>query len=103
MSAKVEATFHASSSTPAATRAAAELTDVFPEVLDEIRRAVAKHGYTRTPLWAGQTRAANLAVLVEEVGEVASALTYDRGDADNLKAELIQVATMALAWRASLD
>lgn len=83
-------------------RAAAEIQAVFPDVLTEIRRAVAKHGYTQTPLWAGMTSAAKLAVLVEEVGEVASAITYDRADDENLKAELIQVATMAIAWRASL-
>lgn len=36
-------------------------------------------------------------VLVEEVGECAHALNYGSADQDNLKAELIQVATMALA------
>lgn len=42
--------------------------------------------------------AGSLVVLVEEVGEVARALTYDEGDRDNLARELIQVATMAAAW-----
>lgn len=70
---------------------------------EEILRAIRKHGIRRTPLSTDPTDAAmKLAVLVEEVGEVASALTYDRGDRENLKAELIQVAAMALAWAASI-
>lgn len=71
---------------------------------EEMLRAIRKHGIRRTPLSTDPTDTAmKLAVLVEEVGEVASALTYDRGDRENLKAELVQVAAMALAWRASLD
>ncbi len=38
-----------------------------------------------------------LAILVEEVGEVAHALTYD-GDKDRLETELIQVAAVAASW-----
>lgn len=42
-----------------------------------------------------------LAALVEEVGEVASALTYD-GDQANLRAELIQAANVSLTWASVL-
>lgn len=38
-----------------------------------------------------------LPVLVEEVGEVARALTYD-GNKEELRKELIQVAAVASAW-----
>ncbi len=38
-----------------------------------------------------------LAILVEEVGEVAHALTYD-GDKERLEIELIQVAAVAATW-----
>jgi NTP pyrophosphatase (non-canonical NTP hydrolase) len=41
-----------------------------------------------------------LAVLVEEVGEVASALQPDGG---NLREELVQVAAVALAWLEALE
>ena len=41
-----------------------------------------------------------LAALVEEVGEVARAL-HD-GDFENLAAELVQVAAVAVAWREAL-
>lgn len=41
-----------------------------------------------------------LAILVEEVGEAAHALTYDSGDefGDELIAELIDIASVATAW-----
>jgi NTP pyrophosphatase (non-canonical NTP hydrolase) len=85
-------------------RAAREIQGTFALVLTEIRRAVEKHGYSRTPLSRDPADVAKkLAVLLEEVGEVAHALNYDSADTDNLKDELVQVATMALAWRASLS
>lgn len=74
----------------------------FQEVIDEYLAAAIKHGVERTPAWPGMRYGDKLAILVEEVGEVCRALTYDDADEDNLKAELLQVATMALAWRASL-
>lgn len=43
-----------------------------------------------------------LAILVEEVGEVAHALTYD-GDKTNLEIELIQVAAVAASWVEALN
>jgi len=42
-----------------------------------------------------------LSVLTEEVGEVARALN-DNEPKENLKAELIQVAAVAVAWAESL-
>jgi hypothetical protein len=88
----------------AQSEAAVALRGTFGSVLTEIRRAVAKHGYSRTPLSKDPADAGKkLAVLVEEVGEVAHALNYDSANLDNLKDELVQVATMALAWRASLS
>jgi NTP pyrophosphatase (non-canonical NTP hydrolase) len=51
-----------------------------------------------------------LAILVEEVGEVAHELTYDQGgpgvgryDRDKLVKELIQVAAMAASWIEHLE
>lgn len=42
-----------------------------------------------------------LAILVEEIGEVANALTYDgKGD---LRAELVDVLAVAAAWVDALD
>ena len=63
----------------------------------EFARAYRKHkGRTPRSHWVGDDEA--LAILVEEVGEVARAITYDNGDPDKLAAELLQVATMAAAW-----
>lgn len=42
-----------------------------------------------------------VAVLTEEVGEVARAV-LDREDTDRLRAELVQVAAVAVAWLESL-
>ena len=42
-----------------------------------------------------------LGVLVEEVGEVAKAI--NEGDAPGLKAELAQVAAVAVAWLESIE
>ena len=50
--------------------------------------------------WGDQSKLPDLmalSVLVEEVGEVAMAMNDCEGD-DNLHAELIQVATVALRW-----
>jgi hypothetical protein len=45
-----------------------------------------------------------LAILVEEVGEVAHELTYDATDRKtNLRKELVQVAAMACAWIDAID
>jgi NTP pyrophosphatase (non-canonical NTP hydrolase) len=59
-----------------------------------------KHGHAGTPAQRNMPHGERLAILVEEVGEVAHAMTYDGGDGDGeaLVGELLQVAAMALAW-----
>ena len=63
----------------------------------EFARAFAKHAGKTTRSHSVGDRE-SLVVLVEEVGEVARAMTYDEGDDDQLYAELIQVAAVAAAW-----
>lgn len=66
-------------------------------------KAVTKHGQN-TPLNPGMLNGERLAILVEEVGEVAKCLTYDHNtDVDNLVTELLQVAAMACAWVEAID
>lgn len=72
------------------------MSDIWDEVKHERERAHAKHGDKSMEALA-PTDYARLVILVEEVGEVAHALTYD-GDLANLRAELIQVSAMAGAW-----
>lgn len=60
--------------------------------------AIHKHGYNRTPLNGYRGDTDNLPILIEEVGEVARAMTYDESDPEALVKELLQVAAMALAW-----
>lgn len=71
----------------------------------EYDRAAAKH-HGITPYHQGMTDVHRAAILIEEVGEVARALTPDAaaptGHAGDLRAELVQVATMALAWTARM-
>jgi hypothetical protein len=69
----------------------------------EATGAHAKHGIY-SMLGAHYTEHERLAILVEEVGEVAHELTYDQdGDRDRLVRELIQVAAMALTWVEHLE
>ena len=68
------------------------------DVQIEIRRAIAKHGPARTPLSVTMADSEKLVILVEEVGEVARAITYDEADPRALYNELIQVAAMAMTW-----
>ena len=67
----------------------------------EATRAYLLHG-TDSMLGPEQTSGQRLAILVEEVGEVAHELTYDQGGRDGrrdeLVKELIQVAAMAASW-----
>lgn len=72
-------------------------SEIHERINDEFARAYAKHA-RKTPRSHSVGDAASLVVLVEEVGEVARAMTYDEGNLDNLADELIQVATMAAAW-----
>jgi len=70
----------------------------------EATRAHLKHG-EHSMLGPHYTSGDRLAILVEEVGEVAHELTYDQGGPgvgegrrDELVKELIQVAAMAASW-----
>lgn len=51
---------------------------------------------------AGRVPYKKLAILMEEVGEVATAL-LEREPLENLKAELTQVAAVAIAWLESIE
>ena len=73
-----------------------------PLTLDAIQaeatRAHLKHGQN-SMLGEQYSPHERLAILVEEVGEVAHELTYDQdGDRVKLVKELIQVAAMAASW-----
>jgi len=71
--------------------------ETFNLINNEFERAYAKHnGYT--PASHDMTDRDRLVILVEEVGEIARAMTYDNGDEIELMKELVQVATMACAW-----
>lgn len=73
---------------------------IYQEIHDERRRAVVLHGISAMDspyLHPGK----RLAILVEEVGEVAKELCVGEGepiDVPHLREELIQVAAMASAW-----
>lgn len=98
-----------------AMRWAEELTEIDPDagragmvasaVRDEYDRANAKHN-GNTPLNPDMSDDDRAAILLEEVGEVARSLTPDSdtpvGHGGDLREELIQTATMALAWLARL-
>ena len=75
----------------------------------EATRAHLRHGdYSMlSPHYSASDR---LAILMEEVGEVAHALTYGQGgpgvgryDKDKLEKELIQVAAVAATWIEQLN
>lgn len=78
-----------------------EESGVIAAVIAEYDRAKAKHG-KNTLDGELSNDTLRLAALVEEVGEVAELLTYDRrADANSryaLKNELTQVATVAATW-----
>ena len=66
----------------------------------EATRAYLKHGQ-HSMLGPDYSSGDRLAILVEEVGDVAQELTYDHGGGqrrDELVKELIQVAAMAASW-----
>lgn len=63
----------------------------------EFKRAIEKHGVSKTPANPIMTNGDRIIILVEEVGEVARAMTYDEGNPEEAIKELHQVATMALA------
>jgi hypothetical protein len=72
------------------------------DVVAEFKRASEKHGVWRTPANPSMADLTRLPILGEEFGEVCTAMTYDRGDTEDLEKELLQVATMALAWRVGI-
>ncbi|EYR64662.1 hypothetical protein N866_07060 [Actinotalea ferrariae CF5-4] len=74
---------------------------VLNDVVAEYARAKAKHG-EMTLDGPAASDVLRLAALVEEVGEVGTAMSYDRGSTSNLYAELVQVATVAITWAAYL-
>lgn len=63
-------------------------------------RAHAKHGAKSIEVIA-PTDPRWLSILVEEVGEVAHELTYDADG--SIRAELVDVLTVATAWIAAID
>lgn len=74
---------------------------VFHEVLWARDVAHRKHGENSmetaawdSPLW--------LAILVEEIGEIANALTYD-GPSGNLRKEMIDALSVLFAWVDAID
>lgn len=76
------------------------------EVAAGRRKAHAKHG--DTSIEGSGNDFEFLAILTEEVGEVAEALNDHRHDPaypllTNLRAELVDVATVAVAWAAAID
>lgn len=70
---------------------------VIDDVRTEMRRAREKHG-THSLDGDAMTDVLRLSALIEEVGEAARAMTYDRDHAESLYKELIQVASIALTW-----
>ncbi len=68
----------------------------------EYIKAQVKHNGL-TPASPDMTNEQRLVVLVEEVGEVARAMTYDESSHDKLVKELIQVATMTCDWIEGID
>jgi len=75
----------------------------------EATRAHLRHG-EYSMLGQHYSQSDRLAILVEEVGEVAHKLTYDQGgpgvgryDKGCLVRELIQVAAMAASWAEALE
>jgi NTP pyrophosphatase (non-canonical NTP hydrolase) len=74
----------------------------------EILAKVAKERDSQDMIWGRHPGAwdasdgLKLAVLMEEVGEVASELQNLPTDSDKLKAELIQVAAVAVCWAETL-
>lgn len=75
---------------------------IYDEIAAERARALAKHGDGSMDR-ASRTDPIRLAILVEEVGEVAKEFNDARHDLSDLdlealRKELIQVAAMAAAW-----
>jgi len=80
-----------------------QLVDVYYLVEKELNHAITKHGIDQTPLNPEMSNREKALIIVEEVGEIARALTYDGVNKENLKEEIVQAATMLIAWRISLE
>lgn len=81
---------------------------VADEVVTGRRRAHEKHGENSIEAVPGTDIARWLPILGEEFGEVSEALTYDKSESEaekwaNVRAELIDLATVATAWIAAID
>jgi len=72
------------------------------DTVNEYHRAKAKHG-EMTLDGKNCTDINRLAALMEECGEAAAEMTYDKGSRANLYKELIQVANVALTWAAYVN
>jgi hypothetical protein len=72
-------------------------------VEEELRRAILKHGINQTPLNPDMSDQEKGFIVVEEVVEIARALTYDGVNRQKLKDEILQAATMLIAWRICLE
>lgn len=67
----------------------------------ETASAIEQHGILQTPANSHMNIHEKMTILVEEVGEVARACTYDEGSSKSRFEELIQVAAMSLMWAAA--
>lgn len=86
---------------------------IYHEIDGETARAIEKHREDAIQRFAATDRHADiLAILVEEVGEVAMELnemrhrykaTGETQDTDHLREELIQVASVASRWAEALS
>lgn len=71
-------------------------------IVAESASSIAKHGLEHSPINPAVSRGEKLAMLVEEVGEVAHLLTYDTEFSRyEIIKELIQVANVAAMWAES--
>lgn len=76
---------------------------VIGEVTLEMANAVDKHGFLETPLNPNKDPRDSFIILSEEFGEVARAMTRDGANKEDLRQELIQTATMAIAMVVGKD
>jgi hypothetical protein len=77
--------------------------EILQAVSAEVHRGQVKHGVARSAASSVLTDIEKFPILAEELGEVATELTYDRGgDRLALAKELVQVAAVAAAWAESI-
>lgn len=73
------------------------ISDPWQAMCDEYDRAKAKHG-DMTLDSDKPTNEQRFFAVVEEIGEIARALTYDQDHAGELTKEITQLGALALAW-----